>query len=63
MIPQLRELKKISDADENSIFYNGIKNIQEALDSIRKDNEDTKVIIFIDDLDRCSEGLCRNHHS
>ena len=48
-------MKKVSEADENSIFYNGINKIQDALNSIREDNGDFRVIIFIDDLDRCSE--------
>ena len=56
LIPQLQGLKKLSEADKNSIFYNGIDNIQEALNAIRSDNRSFRLIIFIDDLDRCSEG-------
>jgi predicted KAP-like P-loop ATPase len=49
------ELKKLSDIDSNSIFYNGIKKIQEAIDKLRLEEGGFKIIIFIDDLDRCSE--------
>ena len=51
LIPQLKEL---SEADKDSIFYNGIDNIQEALDSIRRDKPDFRVVIFVDDYNRCS---------
>jgi len=52
LIPQL---KKLSDIDSNSIFYNGIKNIQEGIDELRLKKGGFKIIIFVDDLDRCSE--------
>ena len=55
LVPRLKELKKLSEDDKNSIFYNGIQNIQDALNILRDDNSDFRVIIFIDDLDRCSE--------
>ena len=54
LIPQLRNLKKLSEADRNSIFYLGLDNIQEALNAIRKDTPNFRLVIFIDDLDRCS---------
>jgi len=53
LIPQL---KKLSEIDSNSIFYNGIKNIQEAIDGLRLRKGGFKIIIFVDDLDRCSEN-------
>ena len=56
LIPQLKSLEELSEADMNSMFYRGIDNILNALDVIRKDNGDFRVIIFIDDLDRCSPG-------
>ena len=37
LIPQLKE-KSISEIDKNSIFYNGIKNIQNAIDKVREKN-------------------------
>jgi uncharacterized protein YjbI with pentapeptide repeats len=52
LIPQL---KKLSEIDSNSIFYNGIKNIQEAIDELRQRKGGFKIVIFVDDLDRCSE--------
>ena len=54
LIPQLKE-KSISEIDKNSIFYNGIKNIQNAIDKVREKNPEFRIVIFIDDLDRCSE--------
>jgi uncharacterized protein YjbI with pentapeptide repeats/GTPase SAR1 family protein len=56
LIPQLKDLKKLSEADKDSIFYSGISNIQEAINAIRYENPEFKIVIFIDDLDRCSEG-------
>lgn len=55
LIPELRALKNLSDIDSNSIFYNGIRNIQKAINDLRNNNKEFRIVIFIDDLDRCSE--------
>jgi len=52
---ELPNLKRLSDIDSNGIFYNGIRRIQEAIDKIKDVNPKFRIIIFIDDLDRCSE--------
>lgn len=56
LIPELRKLRELSDLDSNGIFYNGIKRIQDAIDEIRENNPQFKLVVFIDDLDRCSEN-------
>ena len=55
MIPKLKELNSLSEIDKNTIFYNGLKNIQEAIKELRESNNKFRFVIFIDDLDRCSE--------
>jgi hypothetical protein len=48
LIPKLKSLKELSEVDNNSIFYRGIDNIQEALNAIRKDNGNFRVAVFIE---------------
>lgn len=55
MIPKLKELNSLSEIDKNTIFYNGLENIQEAIKELRESNNKFRFVIFIDDLDRCSE--------
>jgi Cdc6-like AAA superfamily ATPase len=42
--------------DKETIYFDGISNIEEAMKKIldRDEYQDSKVVIFIDDLDRCS---------
>jgi hypothetical protein len=51
--------KKLADSEEfdkDVIYFEGIKKIQDEMQKIltKDENKNTKIVIFIDDLDRCS---------
>jgi hypothetical protein len=45
---------RILDEDKDTIYYDGIKRIEEAINRIVEKHPLSRVVIFIDDLDRCS---------
>lgn len=47
-------LKVLAEYDRETIYFDGLKKIEDALDEIIKDSPNAKVVVFIDDLDRCS---------
>jgi uncharacterized protein YjbI with pentapeptide repeats len=55
LIPKLKELNSLSEIDRNTIFYDGIENIQKAINELQTPDNPFRFVIFIDDLDRCSE--------
>ena len=40
--------------DKDTIYYDGFRNIEEAMKNIKKQYPASKVIVFVDDLDRCA---------
>jgi predicted KAP-like P-loop ATPase len=42
--------------DHNSIYYHVTGFLEKALKDLRKKDEDYRIVIFIDDLDRCNPG-------
>ena len=48
------ELKKIDELESRTIDFEGQEKIQSELEKLRKKNRKLKIVIFVDDLDRCS---------
>lgn len=48
------KLRALSRYERETIYFDGIRNIQHTLDNIITKHPKTKVVVFIDDLDRCS---------
>jgi tetratricopeptide (TPR) repeat protein len=44
----------LAEADKDTIYFHGLKKIQDSISEIRKPSPSSRVVIFIDDLDRCS---------
>jgi predicted KAP-like P-loop ATPase len=45
---------KILEEDRETIYFDGIKKIEKAINNIIREHPLSRVVIFIDDLDRCS---------
>ena len=50
----LPKLEKLNTIDRDTIYFDGIRQISEKFKEIRKNNRANRIVIFIDDLDRCS---------
>lgn len=48
------ELKKIDELESRTIYFEGQERIQSELERLRKKNTKLKIVVFVDDLDRCS---------
>ena len=48
------ELKKVNEIEKNTIYFDGQKKIENAIKSIRQNNHSFRIVVFVDDLDRCS---------
>lgn len=48
------KMQLLNKIDQNTIYFDGIKTIEDELSKIRNDYSESKIVIFIDDLDRCS---------
>ena len=48
------ELKKIDELESRTIYFEGQEKIQSELEKLRKKNRKLKIVIFVDDPDRCS---------
>ena len=49
--PKIRFLNSV---EKDTIYFDGIKNIEAAMKKIRQGDDKSRVVVFIDDLDRCS---------
>ena len=48
------KLENLYEIDKDTIYFDGIKKIEEKMESIFENHPNSKVVVFIDDLDRCS---------
>jgi hypothetical protein len=49
-----KKLAQSAEFDKDVIYFEGIKKIQEEMEKIISNKQDTKIVVFVDDLDRCS---------
>ena len=50
----LPRLEKYDNIDKNTIYFDGLNKISQELKEIRLKDNSNRIIVFIDDLDRCS---------
>lgn len=48
------ELKKVTEIEKNTIYFEGQQKIENAIKNIRRTNPSFRIVVFVDDLDRCS---------
>ncbi len=48
------KLELLAEIDKETIYFDGLDNISAELQKIRDNNESFKIVVFVDDLDRCS---------
>jgi KAP family P-loop domain/Pentapeptide repeats (8 copies) len=48
------KLELIAEVDKETIYFDGLDNIGTELQNIRDKNDSFKIVVFVDDLDRCS---------
>jgi predicted KAP-like P-loop ATPase len=50
----LPKLENLPDIDKDTIYFDGLRNISEKFKEIRNKHPEKRIVIFVDDLDRCS---------
>jgi KAP family P-loop domain len=50
----LSEAKVLAEADRDTIYFDGIKKIEDAMSKINDEHPNSRIVVFVDDLDRCS---------
>ena len=48
------EMKAFAEEDKDTIYFHGMKQIEDTMNKILKDYPKSRIVVFIDDLDRCS---------
>lgn len=48
------KLERIPEIDKDTIYFDGIKKIEDEIHNIREKYPRSRIVVFIDDLDRCS---------
>ena len=48
------DAKVLEEVDKDTIYFDGMKKIENAMKKIREDHPSRRIVVFIDDLDRCS---------
>ncbi len=50
-----KKMQFLNRIEQDNIYFDGMKQIKEQMAAIRKQNPEYRIVVFIDDLDRCSE--------
>ena len=50
------KIQLIAELDRDSIYFDGFREINKEIKNLRKDNPAFRIVIFVDDLDKCSPG-------
>jgi hypothetical protein len=48
------KIQFLTQLERNSIYFDGLNHISQEMRKIRESNKDYRIVVFIDDLDRCS---------
>jgi predicted KAP-like P-loop ATPase len=48
------DLKKINELEKSTIYFEGQRKIEQEIVNLRQKNNDFRIVVFVDDLDRCS---------
>jgi len=48
------KMRLLSSMERETIYFDGIKRLEDEFEQIRQEDPDSRIVIFIDDLDRCS---------
>jgi hypothetical protein len=46
-------MKALAEEDKDTIYFHGLKQIEDAMNKVLEESPESRIIIFIDDLDRC----------
>jgi hypothetical protein len=44
----------LSEVDKDTLYFDGLEEVKAELENIRKNDPDFRIVVFVDDLDRCS---------
>jgi hypothetical protein len=47
-------MKTLAEEDKDTIYFHGLKQIEDEMKKVLEDSPESRVVVFIDDLDRCS---------
>jgi uncharacterized protein YjbI with pentapeptide repeats len=50
------KIQLIAELDRDTIYFDGFKEIEKEIRNLRVDNPAFRIVIFVDDLDKCSPG-------
>ena len=48
------KMELLAEVDRDTLYFDGFEEIKNEINKIRKDKHDFRIVVFIDDLDRCS---------